>query len=243
MYKGKRYYFRNAIEVEEYHTGRYGAPGMKREKKKKPTPEQIEKQNQYNREKKARRKLRANFDVHDYFVDLTYRRDARPPDMETAKKQFSQFIREVRKEYQKRGQELKWMRNIEVGTKNGWHVHLIINRIPDTDIILAEAWKHGKIYHELMYEKGEFRDLAAYITKTPKTDPRLRESSYSCSRNLPIPEPKEKIYLFWRTWKKIRIPKGYYLDQESVAEGENPVTGHRYRHYTLLRLERKRRGT
>ena len=41
-YKQKRYVFKNAIEIEEYHTARYGAPGMKRLGKRKPTPEQIE---------------------------------------------------------------------------------------------------------------------------------------------------------------------------------------------------------
>ncbi len=238
-YTGNRRRFKNAIEVEEYHTARYGAPGMKRAKRKKPTPEQMEKVNQYNREKLARWKLRANFDIHDYFTNLTYRRDERPSGMEEAKEHFRKFIREVRKEYKKRGYEVKWMRNIEVGTRNGWHIHLIINRCPDTDLILAKAWKKGKVINELMYEKGEFRDLAAYITKTPKTDSRLRETNYSASRNLPVPDPEKKVYIHWRTWGKIRVPKGFYLDKESVYEGINPITGFPYRHYTLLRIKRR----
>lgn len=237
----KRYRFPNAIEVEEFHTAKYGAPGQERQKRKKPTPEQVEKQNQLNREKLARRKLRAHFDVNDYFTDLTYRKDARPPDMETAKDQFAKLLRAVRKEYKKRGEELKWMRNIEVGSKGAWHIHIIINRITDTDIILAENWPHGKVYNELMYEKGEFRELAAYITKTPKTDTRLRESSYSASRNLPVPEPEKKNHLTWATWKSVRIPKGWYLDPNSLEEGRNPL-GYKYRHYTLLRIDRKQRG-
>lgn len=81
-YTGNRRHFKNAIEVEEYHTARYGAPGHKRAKRRKATPEEIEKINQYNREKLARWKLRANFNVHDYFTDLTYRKDERPPNME-----------------------------------------------------------------------------------------------------------------------------------------------------------------
>lgn len=238
-YRKRTYRFRNAIEVEEYHTGRYGAPGQRRQKKKKPTPEQIEKRNQYNKEKLARRKLRMHFRVNDYFTDLTYRKEARPPNMETAKGQFKKFIREVRKEYKKRGCELKWMRNIEVGTKNGWHIHLIINRIPDTDLILKKAWKHGRVVNKLVDERGEFADLASYITKTPKTDPRLRESNYSTSRNLPIPEPEEKIYWYWKTWKKAKVPEGYFLDKNSYFEGNNPVTGYKYRIYTLIKLDRR----
>ena len=53
-YKKKTWEFRRAIEVMEYHTARYGAPGQKREKKKKPTKEDMEKVNQYTKERKAK---------------------------------------------------------------------------------------------------------------------------------------------------------------------------------------------
>ena len=45
-YTGKRWYFKNAIEVEEYHTARYGAPGQERVKRRKATPEEMERVNQ-----------------------------------------------------------------------------------------------------------------------------------------------------------------------------------------------------
>lgn len=238
----KRFRFRNAIEVEESHRGRYGAPGQKRQKKQKPTPEQMEKLNRYNREKTARRKLRQNFEPGDYFSDLTYRKDARPVDMGMAKAQFAVFIRKLRKEYRKRGHELKWMRNIEVGTRGAWHIHLVVNRIPDTDLLLAAIWEYGGVHSQLLYDKGEFRKLAAYITKTPETDPRLKESSYSASRNLPIKDPEVRETEEKRIPGKIRVPAGWYLDQDSVHEGINPVTGYFYRHYTLLRIRRKGGG-
>ena len=87
-YTGKRYHFKNAIEVEEFHTARYGAPGQSRMKRRKPTPEQMEKINQYNREKLARRKLREHFDIHDYFTDLTYRRGGAAGRHESCKSGF-----------------------------------------------------------------------------------------------------------------------------------------------------------
>lgn len=233
------YEFDNAIEVEEKHTYRYRSPGMKREKKKKLTPAQMKAVNQKNKEKTCRRKLRKHFEENDYFVCLTYEKEKRPSDMTEAKRDFSDAMKVIRREYGKAGYKVKWIRNIEVGTKNGWHVHLVINRIPDTDLILRKAWKKGKVICQLMYEKGEFKDLAAYITKTPETDKRLRETSYSTSRNLPLPEPKKKTYVRWKTWNKIRIPKGYYLDKETVHEGNNPFTGYPYREYTLLKLKRR----
>lgn len=230
--------FPNAIEIEEYHNGRYGAPGEKRMKKRKATPEQIEKRNQYNREKKARWRLRNNFDVHDYFTTFTFRKDERPKTMEEAQKIIGKATRKLRSEYRKRGHDLKWMRNIECGTKNGWHIHLIINRIPDTDIILSRTWNKGRVYNQLLYEKGEFAELAAYITKTPKTDPRLKEANYSTSKNLPVPEPEVKI-LWGKKWKKPKAWDGYYIDKNSLYEGINPVTGYRYRVYTMIRINRR----
>lgn len=235
-YKKKTWEFRRAIEVMEYHTARYGAPGQKREKKKKPTKEDMEKVNQYTKERKARHRLRKYFYKNDYFSCLTYRVDARPTDMKEAKKDWSAALGIIRREYKKRGEPLFWMRNIEVGTKGAWHIHLVINRIPDTDVILKKAWTKGKVVNQLLYEQGEYKELAAYITKSPRTDNRLKDADYQPSRNMPLPEPKEKIYLHWKTWNKIKIPEGYYLDPDSVHEGENPKTGYPYRTYTLLKL-------
>lgn len=229
----------NAEEIEEYHSGRYGAPGQERAKKKKPTPEQVEKVNQRNREKLCRRKLRKWFRKKDLFITLTYAVKERPTDMKTAKGHFKTFYKEVRAEYRKRGYVLRWVRNIEVGTKNAWHIHVIMNRIQDTDLIVAAAWPYGEVDITPCYKKGDFKDLAAYITKTPKTEPRLREASYSTSRNLPLPEPEKKTITRWDTWKDIRIPKGFYLDKESYHEGINPVTGFPYREYTLFRIKEK----
>ena len=110
---------------------------------------------------------------------------------------------------------------------------------PDTDMILAEAWEHGKVVNVLMYAAGEFRELAAYITKTPKTDNRLKESNYSSSKNMPLKEPDERIYRHWKTWRDIKVPDGFYLDEDSFHEGENPITKYNYRTYTLLRIKRR----
>ena len=239
-YKQKKYSFPNCIEIEQYHTALYRAPGMKRLKKSKATPEQMAKANQRNKQKLCRRKLRAHFRKNDCYITLTYEKDKRPSDMEQAKEDFRNFIEKVRKQYKRKGAVLKWIRNIEVGSRGAWHVHMVINRIDGTEVIINEAWENGKVVSQLLYEDGEFRDLAAYMTKGPATDPRLKEASYSTSRNLPLPEPEVKIYRRWKTWKAgIKIPDGYYLDSDSFHEGENPVTGYPYRTYTLVRIRKR----
>jgi len=68
----------NAIEVEEKHTYRLRAPGMKREKKRKLTPAQMKAVNQKNKEKRCRRRLRKYFRENDYFACLTYKKEERP---------------------------------------------------------------------------------------------------------------------------------------------------------------------
>lgn len=236
-YKRLTYLFDNAIEVYEYLDGRYGAPGQKRGKREKPSPEVIKKRNQWNRERKARHKLRTYMKVNDYLVTFSYRIPARPPDMGTAVGHMKKALTYIRKEYKKRGYPLRWIRNIEVGTRGAWHIHMVVNRVPDADIILKEAWEHGTVNFKLLYEMGEFAELAAYLTKTPDTDPRLKEARYRSSNNMPLKEPEKKRLVRWR--KKPKEKKGFYLDKQSYHEGTNPVTGYQYRYYTLIRINRR----
>ena len=64
----------NTREVEEKHTGRYGARGQKRQKRRKATPEEIAKQNQWKRERDVRRLIKWNFGIGDYWFTLTYKK-------------------------------------------------------------------------------------------------------------------------------------------------------------------------
>ena len=238
-YKKKEYKYKNAIEVVEYHNGRYGAPGEKRLKKKKITPEQIAKRNQYNKERTCLRKMRSHCNVNDYFFTLSYEKEKRPADMGRAKEDFRKFIKELRTVFKKIGVGMKWMRNIEVGSKGAWHVHVVMNRITDLDIYIRQCWRHGMVHFKMLDPRKEFEDLAKYMTKTERTDPRLKETSYSTSKNLPIDEPKERIYSHWKTWHNIKIPEGFYLDPDLFHEGVNPCTGYKYRTYTLIRIVRR----
>ena len=242
------YEFDNVIEREEYLDGRYGAPGERRAEKKKPTPEEVAQVNQWNKERKARHRLLKYFKENDYFITLTYQKEERPPNMEAAKADFRKFYLYCGKEYKKRGEVLRWIRNIECTPTGNWHIHVAVNRIPDTDIIISRAWKKGKVKNkQLLYEKGEFKKLAQYITKDDKTqekyvekgilDHKIKEADYNTSRNMPLPEPDIKHL---KRWPKEPKPKeGWYIDKDSYFEGTNKVTGFPYRRYVMIRIERK----
>lgn len=98
----------NTREVEEKHTGRYGARGQKRQKRRKATPEEIAKQNQWKRERDVRRLIKWNFGIGDYWFTLTYKKGSRPP-WKQMQKDMSKFIRKLRDKYKKYGWELKYM--------------------------------------------------------------------------------------------------------------------------------------
>lgn len=240
MYVRDEYNFGRVVEIEDHHTARYRPPGEKRGKREKPTPKEMEKYNQYMKVKKCRHKLRKYFTDKDYWVLLTWRREERPPDMAVAKKIFSDFMKKVRKLYKLKETPCRWIRNIEVGSRGAWHIHLIINRISDLDVILNEAWRWGRVSIRFLYEEGGFADLAEYVTKSEKTDSSLREANYSTSRNMPLDPPHRTVYLRWRTWKEnLRVPKGYEVDKNSIVEGINPITGYPYRRYTAYKIPEK----
>ena len=141
-------------------------------------------------------------------------------------------------------------RNIERGTKGAWHIHLVINEIGDTASIITKAWTKGGTWSieikNSKYHDEDFTKLANYMTKDEHTTeekkdgkpgkPRLSEANYNTSRNMPLPEPKvDKL----RRWKEEPKPKkGYYIAK--IHEGINPVTGYKYRRYTMIRLKRRR---
>ena len=116
------------------------------QKKKKPTKEDMQKVNAINKARLCQHRLIQYFTEGDYFATLTYKVSERPPDMKTAKKHWEKLIRYIRKEYKKRGSPLYWIRNIECGTKGAWHIHIVINRIPDSACIVEEAWPYGGTY-------------------------------------------------------------------------------------------------
>ena len=238
-------YFRRTYEtpvgkyVEEFHSRRNYPQGEKRGKREKPTAEEAEKSNQRRREKNATLLLMNNFRRGDYFATLTY--EKRPEDMETVKADLKKLLRFLRREYKKKDRELLWICNVERGPKGGWHIHLALNRIEGTDLLLQKAWDKGHVNATLMYEEGGFRKLGEYLSKqADRGEGGKRESWFSRSRNLAMPKMEKKEIRRWVTWKdKIREPKGYILDKESVIE-DNTKDGYPYRRYILLPAERRK---
>jgi len=254
-YNKKTYRFHGSNEVEYAYKGKYGAKGEKRQKKKKATPEQVKRQNQWHREKKMRRLMKENFSQGDPWCTLKYPRGTRKPIEEVMKDQKN-FHDRCRRRWKRYGEEFKWIQRIEIGKRGGIHLHILINRIrgkpdgdrsddlPDTDLIIQQEWeKCGRVHFEPVYS---FEELASYMVKEPdeavekqlslfpEAD-RKKLLKYSCSRNLKRPVPEVKEYSHWTVRRLLEDgpepSPGYWIDPESIVCGINPVTGLSYLQY------------
>lgn len=237
------------LDVREYHDGRYGAQGMPRQKKRKPTKEDMQRVNAANKTRLCQLRMMQYIDPGDYFATLTYRVDARPPDMEMAVKHWECFRKRITRKYRRQQAPLLWFKNIEQGTKGAWHIHLVIKSMPEAVKVIEESWDHGGVYitqiRKSKYYSEDFAELATYMTKGAHTrekrsdgtwsKPRLRDASYSTSKNMPLPEPDTEKLVRWK--KEVKTKKGYYITR--IHEGINPATGFKYRRYTMIRLHRR----
>ena len=101
-YKKDIYRFNNSNEIEIAGLYNYGARGEHREKREKPTPEQVAKQNQMNREKRMRRLLKKNFKRGDWWLTLKYPAGTRKS-LEEVQEDLKKFIRNTSAAYKRRG--------------------------------------------------------------------------------------------------------------------------------------------
>jgi hypothetical protein len=261
MHTHYRYEFENSIEHEFKYKGKWGAKGESRGPKTKATQEQIQKQNQRNKENKVRRKIKANFLPNDLWITLKPNKEKRKSMDELVKDVFN-FLKAMKRAYEKEGEEFKYIYRLEIGKRGGLHCHILINRIRGhTDLIVKEKWGRygGTVSYEAIHEAGGYKELAAYLVKMPDEavskqlsffeEPEQKDLiRYSCSRNLITPEPEVKEYT-QRTVKKLvengpTPTPGFYIDKNSIVTGINPYTGMSYYYYTEVRIKpRERDGT
>ncbi len=229
----------DVVQVKKYYAKKHRTLPEYRNKKSKPTSEEIAAVNQKNAERKLTSILNANFKEGDGFVTLTYSRNLRPkPDV--ARKYTKKFLRQLRRLYRQEGAILKYVLVTEYESTSIHH-HLVLNSIEDVNLVkmISKIWPYGSVDTKALYSM-EYSQLAAYIIKeTSKTfqkDDGGAKQRYSCSRNLVRPVPMKTVISRAETWlKRPRAPKGYFIPEDLCYEGTD-FAGNPYQRYTMLKL-------
>ena len=237
---------RDRIEVSKHYSGRYGAPGMKREPKRKATPEEVARHNHWKRCRDLRRLIELNFEGGDWHVTLTCEKEKRPT-KEEAPQVIRKFLAKLRKEYKRQGWELKYVISCEIGDRGAVHWHMVCNNehngITDSAKLIRENWTRGRPYFSNMDATGEYERLARYMVKMAsrriERGETVEKMSYCRSRNLKKPvERRERIRATaWR--RNPRIPPGWELVEDSLVNGISEVTGLPWQQYVIRRKEEK----
>lgn len=224
------------VRHSKHYSSRYGIPGIPRRKNKKPTTEQQAEVNLRQAEKKLTAILNAAFSEDDAHNVLDYRKEERPATWEEMRKDIDDFFKLLRKEMKKQGKTLRYVHVMELGKKGARHHHIVMN-VTDAKL-LRQCWKKGRVHVNPLDDTGQYRELASYLLKYSDGAVRRGElkKRWFPSQHLPKPEITKEIILRHHFRAEVNVPKGYYLDKDSVRDF-NDVYGNRHFEYTVIRLE------
>lgn len=231
--------------ITKHYHGNYGAPGQKREPKRKRTPEEMAKQNLWQKVRYLTWLIELNFNPGDWHVTLTCKKELRPG-KEEAPRVIRKFRDKLRKAYKKQGWELKYIITCETGERGAVHWHMIVNECRNertsTATLIRQLWCRGRPYFSPLDDTGDYGQLAAYIVKETKdrieNEETIETLSYMPSRNLLRPVVRKKPVDADKWVKKPKAPEGWVVIEESVVNGKNKFTGLPYQYYTIRKLKK-----
>lgn len=217
-----------------------GNHGKKRGARRSITPAAVERNNMRLAVKRVWMLLAANFDHTCSHMTLTYAGNA--PDKEQAKAEFGKFMRRLRREFRKMGEELKALYVTEY-ENHRIHHHIVLNA---TDVEMVDrVWKKGFVHGTVMDTSGDYHDLAEYMVKeTEKTfrlDDAVNKQRYGHTRNLIMPVAKQEEISLSDMSDDPKPIRGYYVPKDRVRTFEHPVTGLTHRAWIELPLAEPRK--
>lgn len=211
--------------------------GKKRGERIRKTTAEMERLNQRYAERSLAVILNYNFKEGDLHLVLTY--SGNPPAPEDARKELERFKRRLRRLYQRRGILLKWVAVTEYRHKRIHHHIICSGGIDMAEIV--RVWGAGLVRPRYLDNSGDYRKLAAYLIKeTSKTfrDPDAEaKKRYTCSRTIVKPLPVVEEVSAAQLLKDPVPLRGYYIDQDTLYRGINPITEKPYVEYVMISLD------
>ncbi len=230
----------NTIFVRMSTKRRKRVPGEKRSDRKKATPAEIERINQKNAERILAILINHNFRPGDYHIVFTY--SGQEPSKEQARKDLEKLKRDLAKFYREKGIVLKWISATEYENKRIHHHVVMTGGVDLTEIV--RIWGKGILRPAFLDDTGNYRKLAAYLIKETSKSFRKADAvsrrRYNCSRTIVRPLVSEDEVSSAQMIDLRPVP-GYYIDQDSIYHGQNPLTGKPYVEYVMVSLTEKPR--
>ena len=182
-YKGRRFTRERIIvagdrmEVSVYPV--FQNPGQRRSRCRESSEVQ-KRLNERNSWNQLTRIAYANFSERDLVLHLTYEQE--PESMEEGSRMLDNYLKKLRRRYQKAGIEMKYIKRTERGAKSGRvHHHLFLTGGIDRDEI-EQLWSHGRCNsRRLQFGDDGIDGLSSYIAGAGKLRDTYRR--WSCSRN------------------------------------------------------------
>lgn len=190
---------------------KYWVPGQKPSKSDRRLRSEIRKQqqNEAGAEKRMARQIHANFTSKDYLIGLDYSEAGLSRVLAGLDEKGERFadesyhachhrlrlwLKRVRRECRKAGVPFRYLAvtsdtNGKTGELVRLHHHIIVNR--EALAIALGKWTLGSTHHEHLYNVVDQTALAAYLLRQVRRLP--DEKKYIPSRNLTIPQPKDRI--------------------------------------------------
>ena len=225
------------IQHTYYYAQRADTKEGSRRKKENKTSEAQKKVNSRHAVKKLTWIFNENFDGTSLYLTWSYDKKKRPDGKEALRADIDRLLRYIRKIYRDEGRSAKYVWAAEVGERGATHIHMVLNAIDTAK--LKKCWDKGWITIKPLDDSGQYRKLANYFVKysekTMKTCEGFSGKRYNASRNLKIPQPTKTTIRSRNAYSHtIEIPRGYYVDKESIAEAWHEVSGYMYFTYTLI---------
>ena len=228
----------DVIFVKKYFSSRYGKKndGSKAARSS-PSPEKMQETNARNAVDKLTWLINANFSDGDFHMVLTYRDEK--PSPEQAADNLRKYLRKLRAEYKKAGEELKYIWVTEYQSSRIHH-HVLLNKFDTT--VLTKLWEHGTNHFTPLYSTGDYSKLATYFVKeTEKTykDNFIGGKRWNTSKNLVKPKIEKEI-VDADSWTDYpRAVKGYYIPKDTI-EMDVDECGYPYQKYTMIKIPEKK---
>lgn len=200
---------------------KYWVPGekpTKSERKIKSDIKQVQR-NEANAEKALARLIHANFMPRDYLLQFSYTEEAleklrtgeRTEEelFEAADHQLKLWAKRTRRACKALGIPFRYIPfTSDLDGKTGEvvrvHHHIIVNA--EAAEIALEKWSAGSTHREHLYDQVDQTPLAHYLLAQVRHRP--NEKKYSPSRNLIVPQPKDRIAV---SGAELQVPRGGQL--------------------------------